>query len=77
MAMMVASIVMTALDRVAGYANHLDEERSRETLVGAIQTFEHQLGATLIERRRERRRQRARLRGFISRSRQRSWDDGR
>lgn len=49
MAMMVASIVMTALDRVAGYANHLDEERSRETLVGAIQTFEHQLGATLID----------------------------
>lgn len=49
MAMMVALIVMTALDRVAGYANHLDEERSRETLVGAIQTFEHQLGATLID----------------------------
>lgn len=35
------------------------------------------LGATLIERRRQRRRHRARLRGFISRSRQRSWDDGR
>ena len=49
MAMMVASIVMTALDRVASYANHLDEERSRETLVGAVQTFEHQLGATLID----------------------------
>ena len=49
MAMMVASIVMTALDRVATYANHLDEERSRETLVGAIQTFEHQLGATLLD----------------------------
>jgi diguanylate cyclase (GGDEF)-like protein len=49
MAMMVASIVLMALDRVAHYANHLDEERSRETLVGAIQTFEHQLGATLID----------------------------
>lgn len=49
MAMMIASIVMTALDRVASYANHLDEERSRETLVGAIQTFEHQLGATLLD----------------------------
>lgn len=49
MAMMVASIVMTALDRVATYANHLDEERSRETLVGAVQTFEHQLGATLLD----------------------------
>jgi diguanylate cyclase (GGDEF)-like protein len=49
MAMMVVSIVMSALDRVAGYANHLDEERSRETLVGAVQTFEHQLGATLLD----------------------------
>ncbi len=49
MAMMVASIAMSALDRVASYANHLDEERSRQTLVGAIQTFEHQLGATLID----------------------------
>ncbi|MFN3503165.1 MAG: CHASE4 domain-containing protein, partial [Allorhizobium sp.] len=49
LAMMVASIVMTALDRVASYANHLDEERSRETLVGAVQTFEHQLGATLLD----------------------------
>ncbi|MDQ0419165.1 diguanylate cyclase (GGDEF)-like protein [Peteryoungia aggregata LMG 23059] len=49
MAVMVASIVLTALDRVARYANHLDEERSRETLVGAVQTFEHQLGATLLD----------------------------
>ena len=32
--------------------------------------------ASLIERRRERRRMRARLRGFLSRSRQRRWDDG-
>lgn len=46
-AVLVAFTVLTALDRVATYANHLDQERSRETLVGAIQTFEHQLGATL------------------------------
>lgn len=49
MAMMVVSIAMTALDRVASYANLLDEERSRETLVGAVQTFEYQLGATLLD----------------------------
>ncbi|WP_159950111.1 EAL domain-containing protein [Rhizobium sp. 18065] len=47
LAVIVTSIVLTALDRVASYANHLDEERSRETLVGAIETFKHQLGATL------------------------------
>ncbi|MDH4439397.1 MAG: EAL domain-containing protein [Rhizobium sp.] len=47
LAVMVTSIVLTALDRVATYANHLDEERSRETLVGAVQTFEFQLGSTL------------------------------
>jgi diguanylate cyclase (GGDEF)-like protein len=47
LAVMVTSIVLTALDRVASNANHLDEERSRETLVGAVQTFKHQLGATL------------------------------
>ncbi|WP_245408902.1 bifunctional diguanylate cyclase/phosphodiesterase [Rhizobium wuzhouense] len=47
LAVMVTSIVLTALDRVASNANHLDEERSRETLVGAIQTFKFQLGATL------------------------------
>jgi diguanylate cyclase (GGDEF)-like protein len=47
LAVMVTSIVLTALDRVASNANHLDEERSRETLIGAIQTFKFQLGATL------------------------------
>jgi diguanylate cyclase (GGDEF)-like protein len=46
-AVLVTFTVLTALDRVAIYANHLDEERSRETLVGAVGTFEHQLGATL------------------------------
>lgn len=46
-AVLVAVTVLTALDRVASYANHLDEERSRETLVGAIDTFGYQLGATL------------------------------
>ncbi|GEO85434.1 bifunctional diguanylate cyclase/phosphodiesterase [Ciceribacter naphthalenivorans] len=43
----VTSIVLTALDRVADYANRLDEERSRETVTGAIRTFKYQLGATL------------------------------
>ena len=47
LAVMVTSIVLTALDRVASNANHLDEERSRETLIGAVETFEFQLGATL------------------------------
>jgi diguanylate cyclase (GGDEF)-like protein len=47
LAVMVTSIVLTALDRVASNANHLDEERSRETLVGAVETFKFQLGATL------------------------------
>lgn len=46
-ALVVTVMVMTALDRVASYANHLDEERTRETLVGALQTFRHQLDATL------------------------------
>lgn len=49
MAVMVALIVSSALDRVATYANYLDEDRSRETLVGAVQTFEYQLGSTLID----------------------------
>ncbi|WP_246085183.1 bifunctional diguanylate cyclase/phosphodiesterase [Rhizobium glycinendophyticum] len=47
LAVMVTLIVLTALDRVASNANHLDEERSRETLLGAVQTFKFQLGATL------------------------------
>lgn len=46
-ALVVTALVMMALDRVASYANHLDEERTRETLVGALETFRHQLDATL------------------------------
>ncbi len=49
MAVMVALIVLSALDRVATYANYLDENRSRETLVGAVETFEYQLGSTLLD----------------------------
>ncbi|ARQ11746.1 GGDEF/EAL domain-containing protein [Rhizobium etli] len=40
-------MVMTALERVAENANLLDDERSRETTIGALKTFEDQLGATL------------------------------
>lgn len=41
------AMVLTALERVAENANLLDEERSRETTVGALKTFESQLAATL------------------------------
>ncbi|MDF0698295.1 EAL domain-containing protein [Rhizobium sp. MC63] len=40
-------MVMTAIERVAENANVLDEARSRETTIGALKTFEDQLGATL------------------------------
>ncbi|MBX5221195.1 MULTISPECIES: bifunctional diguanylate cyclase/phosphodiesterase [unclassified Rhizobium] len=40
-------MVLTALERVAENANVLDDERSRETTIGALKTFEDQLGATL------------------------------
>ncbi|WP_246659277.1 bifunctional diguanylate cyclase/phosphodiesterase [Rhizobium sp. FY34] len=43
----VSAMVFTALDRVGHYANQLDEERSREAVTGAIQTFRDQLTATL------------------------------
>ncbi len=43
----VTVMVLTALSRVADNANVLDDERSRETMAGAIKTFEEQLGATL------------------------------
>ncbi|NKJ99071.1 EAL domain-containing protein [Rhizobium leguminosarum bv. viciae] len=43
----VTIMVLTALERVAENANLLDDERSRETTVGALKTFEDQLGATL------------------------------
>ncbi|QSY93962.1 EAL domain-containing protein [Rhizobium bangladeshense] len=40
-------MVLTAIERVAENANVLDDERSRETTIGALKTFEDQLGATL------------------------------
>lgn len=40
-------MVLTALERVADNANRLDDERSRETTIGALKTFENQLAATL------------------------------
>ncbi|MFL5018707.1 MAG: EAL domain-containing protein [Rhizobium sp.] len=43
----VTIMVLTALERVAENANLLDDERSRETTIGAVKTFEDQLGATL------------------------------
>jgi diguanylate cyclase (GGDEF)-like protein len=43
----VTGMVFTALDRVGHYANQLDEERSRESVSGALQTFQRQLAATL------------------------------
>ncbi len=43
----VSSMVFTALDRVAHYANQLDEERSSEAVGGVLQTFRDQLSATL------------------------------
>ncbi|WP_165217654.1 putative bifunctional diguanylate cyclase/phosphodiesterase [Affinirhizobium pseudoryzae] len=43
----VSAMVFTALDRVGHYANQLDENRSREAVSGALQTFREQLAATL------------------------------
>ncbi|ACI56669.1 diguanylate cyclase/phosphodiesterase [Rhizobium leguminosarum bv. trifolii WSM2304] len=43
----VTVMVLTALERVAENANLLDDERSRETTIGALKTFEDQLAATL------------------------------
>ncbi|PDT11990.1 EAL domain-containing protein [Rhizobium sp. M1] len=40
-------MVLTAIERVAENANVLDDARSRETTIGALKTFEDQLGATL------------------------------
>ncbi|MBX4962041.1 putative bifunctional diguanylate cyclase/phosphodiesterase [Rhizobium binae] len=40
-------MVLTAIERVAENANVLDDQRSRETTIGALKTFEDQLGATL------------------------------
>ncbi|MBW9053995.1 EAL domain-containing protein [Rhizobium mesosinicum] len=43
----VTIMVLTALERVSENANVLDDERSRETTIGALKTFENQLAATL------------------------------
>ncbi|CAN7478155.1 putative bifunctional diguanylate cyclase/phosphodiesterase [Rhizobium sp. LjRoot258] len=43
----VTVMVLSALERVADRSNVLDDERSRETMSGALKTFEMQLSATL------------------------------
>ncbi|KQV14087.1 diguanylate cyclase [Rhizobium sp. Root1203] len=43
----VTMMVLNALDHVAQKSNVLDDERSRETMSGALQTFAAQLAATL------------------------------
>ncbi|NLR99548.1 EAL domain-containing protein [Rhizobium sp. P38BS-XIX] len=43
----VTLMVLTAIGRVANYSNRLDDERSWETTVGALKTFNGQLEATL------------------------------
>ncbi len=43
----VTSMVLAALNRVGEHANRLDDDRSRETTIGALQTFRGHLGATL------------------------------
>lgn len=43
----VTLMVLTAIGRVADYSNRLDDERSWETTVGALKTFNGQLEATL------------------------------
>ncbi len=43
----VTMLVLSALNDVAQNTNKLDEERSRETITGALETFQAQLGATL------------------------------
>jgi diguanylate cyclase (GGDEF)-like protein len=43
----VTMMVLSALDHVAQKSNILDDERSRETVSGALQNFVSQLGATL------------------------------
>lgn len=43
----VTLMVLTAIGRVADYSNKLDDERSWETTVGALKTFQGQLEATV------------------------------
>ncbi len=44
---LVIIFILTALDRIADYANRLDDDRSRQTTDGALRTYENQLYATL------------------------------
>ncbi len=44
---LVTIFIMTALNRIADFANQQDDARSRETTVGALHTFQEQLHATL------------------------------
>ncbi|MDE1157670.1 MAG: EAL domain-containing protein [Neorhizobium sp.] len=44
---LVTVFILTALDRIADFANRQDDARSRETTVGALHTFQEQLHATL------------------------------
>jgi diguanylate cyclase (GGDEF) domain len=45
--LLVTTFILTALNRIADYANRLDDGRSWETTTGAVKTFERQLHATL------------------------------
>jgi diguanylate cyclase (GGDEF)-like protein len=44
---LVTIFILTAINRIADYANRLDDDRSRQTTAGALGTFEGQLRATL------------------------------
>jgi diguanylate cyclase (GGDEF)-like protein len=44
---LVTIFILTAINRIAEYANQLDDNRSRQTTAGALGTFETQLRATL------------------------------
>ncbi|WP_117195743.1 putative bifunctional diguanylate cyclase/phosphodiesterase [Rhizobium terrae] len=46
---LVTIFILTALDRIAEYANRLDDARSRETTTGSLHMFEGQLHATLTD----------------------------
>jgi diguanylate cyclase (GGDEF)-like protein len=45
--LLVTIFILTAVTRIADYANNLDDDRSRQTTAGAIHTFQEQLRATL------------------------------
>jgi diguanylate cyclase (GGDEF)-like protein len=44
---LVTIFILTAVTRIADYANRLDDDRSRQTTTGALNTFKDQLQATL------------------------------